>query len=310
MNMKNEVGTTGFSEINQARLHYHGYGFWYCEIALTGDCNFNCHYCNGFQSDVDHNEILTFIQSNSYSLRHVQLTGGEPTLYPHLSSVCKFITDKGVRVGLSTNGSADFEFYKSLNVDMFSISLDDYDYDTLIRRGYVDPCKIFSNIIKLSKIAYVNIGLVIDSINVDRIRDIICYILAMGVADIKLSISTKDEVTPSFGNLDFSKYPILNYRVNRFRQGLSMRGVQDSDSFKCHLVKNDVSIVGRYHYPCLVYAREGGKPIGSLKSNVRLNRTKWFAQHNPVNDPICKKYCMDFKCAFNRERHVLEQEFK
>lgn len=308
--MKNEVDVTGFSEINRARLYYHGYGFWYCEIALTGDCNFSCHYCNGLHSDIDYNEILTFIRSNSYSLRHVQLTGGEPTLYPHLSSLCRFIANNGIKVGLSTNGSADFNFYKSLNVDMFSISLDDYDCDILFRRGYNDPYKIFSNIMKLSKIAYVNIGLVIDSLNVDRIRDIIKYILSMGVADIKLSVSTKDQVRPSFGNLDFSKYPILNYRVNRFRQGLNMRGMYDVDSFKCYLVKNDVSIVGRYHYPCLVYAREGGKPIANLGTDVCLNRTRWFEQHNPAQDQICKKYCMDFKCAFNRERHLLEQGFK
>jgi MoaA/NifB/PqqE/SkfB family radical SAM enzyme len=304
----NEVGKTGFAEINQSRLHYHGYGFWYCEIALTGKCNFSCNYCNSLQSNVDHQEILSFIQKNAYSLQHVQLTGGEPTLYPQLSSFCKFITDHGVKVGLSSNGSADFEFYKKLSVDMFSISLDDYDNDILIKRGYLDPEKIIYNIKKLSKIAYVNIGLIIDSLNVDRIQNIISFILNLGVADIKLSVSTKDEIKPQFDlNLDFNKYPILNYRVDRFRRGLNMRGMYDSDDFKCHLVKNDISIVGKYHYPCLLYAREGGNPIGYLGDNVYFNRTRWFEQHNPINDPICKKYCMDFKCAFNRERHLLEQ---
>jgi len=91
----------------------------------------------------------------------------------------------------------------------------------------------------------VNVGLVIDSLNVDRIEEIIIYILNMGVNDIKLSVSTKDEVPLEklSGIKNYSAgYPILSYRANRFRTGLSMRGMLPEDTFKCALVKHDISL--------------------------------------------------------------------
>lgn len=294
---------TGFSEITQERLNFKN-GFWYCELAVTGNCNFSCTYCNKLKSFIDYNEIISFIDKYS-NLRHVQITGGEPYLYPKLRNLCEFIKSKNIKIGLSTNGSANLYFYQSLPIDMFSISLDDYDEKILLCHGYHNVQTIINNISQLSKSHYVNIGLVIDHLNVDRISEIIDFILFLGVHDIKLSVSTKDQVTPIFDDKDYSKYPILNYRIERFRQGINMRGILESDNFKCHLSQNDISIVGRNHYPCLVYAREGGSPIGLLKNDVMSDRQNWFKNHIPKLDPICKKFCMDFKCAYNRSANLL-----
>lgn len=290
---------TGFSEINENRLLYNGSGFWFCEIALTGACNFSCKYCNGLKGNTDIDLLKRFI--NQYQIKYIHLTGGEPTLYPDIIELCNLIKTKDIELGLSTNGSADFSLYKKLNIDKFSISLDDYDNDILLNRGYRYVEKIKDNIQRLSNQYYVNIGLVIDSININRIESIIYYILKLGVADIKLSISTKDNVIPTFGNSDYSKYPILNYRINRFKLGKNMRGIQDNEMFKCGLMLSDISIFNNKHYPCLVYARERGKEIGSLDGDVLISRKDWYNKHLPIEDPICKTYCMDFKCEFNRE---------
>jgi MoaA/NifB/PqqE/SkfB family radical SAM enzyme len=243
-----------------------------------------------------------FINQYKNSLRHIQLTGGEPTVYKDLGTLCDFIKKENheIKIGLSSNGSANYAFYDKLNVNMFSISLDDYDSSILKKRGYKNVNKIVGNIQQLSKDYYVNVGLVIDKLNCDRIEDIIDYILDLGVSDIKLSVSTKDVVFPNFGKKDYSRYPILNYRVNRFRNGKTMRGIPDCDHFKCELVKNDISIVGDKHYPCLVYAREGGQAIGFLNNFTYADRTAWYISHQPEKDTICKKYCMDFKCEYNR----------
>ena len=291
--------STGFSEINEDRLKYRDKGFWYCEIALTGQCNFNCSYCNRFKGDVDKNRLFKFIDQYKSTLRHIQLTGGEPTQYKDFVSLCKFITDKKIKLGISTNGSAAYCIYESIAANMFSISLDDYDFDILQIRGYKNIQVIIENIKLLAKITYVNVGLVVDSLNCNRIESVIKFILDLGVNDIKLSISTKDEVEPKFGNIDYSKYPILNYRVNRFRAGKSMRGISQYENFKCELLKNDISIVGDKHYPCLVYAREKGDAIGLLNESIYEDRLNWYKNHQPNKDKICQKYCMDFKCEFN-----------
>jgi organic radical activating enzyme len=298
-----EVDNTGFSEINSERCKYVGNGFWYCEILVTGKCNFNCHYCNRLTSDINFDDIINFIEKYQHSLKHIQITGGEPTLYNRLKDLCHFIKSKNIKIGLSTNGSADIEFYKSLGVDMFSISLDDYDLSILKTRGYENPEIIIETIRELSKSYYVNIGLVVDSLNVDRINHIIKYIISLGVSDIKLSINTKDEVKPIFDIVEevFERFPILSYRINRFIKNLNMRGIPEHVNFKCHLLKNDISIVGDFHYPCLVYKRECGDPIGLITDDVYNDRFKFFEKHTPKLDPICKTYCMDFKCAFNKE---------
>ena len=290
---------TGFSEITEERAKHTGDGFWYCELALTGACNFNCKYCNKFSAEIDVDVICKFIESEKQSLHHIQLTGGEPTQSPYLSHICKFIKDRDIKLGISTNGSADLAYYVSLNVDMFSISLDDYNVAILEIRGYKKVHKIIENIKRLSKLTYVNIGVVIDSMNCDRIELIVKYILSLGVHDIKLSISTHDEVKPVFSDFDYSKYPILNYRVNRFRRGLNMRGIND-DIIKCEIARSDISIVGTKHYPCLIYARESGEAIGDMTGDIKTDRSRWYKNHVPKLDPICKRYCMDFKCDFNR----------
>ena len=196
---------------------------------------------------------------------------------------------------MSTNGTFGIDNYSKLNIDIFSISLDDYDQNILINRGYKNPSKIIETIRELSKNFYVNVGLVIDNINISRLEDIIDFILDLGVDDIKLSTNTKNELIPKFKK-DYKEYPILNYRINNFKQNKQMRGFP---SKKCHIAKNDITIVGNKHYPCLIYFREGGKPINNLNKNVYEDRLIWFKNHNSQKDKICKKYCMDFKCEFN-----------
>jgi len=297
-----KIPETGFSEITNERVLYDDVGFWYCEIAVTGKCSFSCSYCNRLKSKIKIIQVYNFIEKYRDSLRHIQLTGGEPTEFVGVSDLCKFIRHRGIKIGLSTNGSANYDDYLALGVDMYSISLDDYDVGLLEKRGYKKPNEVISNIRKLSRQYYVNVGLVVDSTNVGRINSIIDFILRLGVSDVKLSVNTHDTVIPKFENKGYEKYPILNYRINRFRAGKLMRGLAEEDTFKCALSISDISIVGENHYPCLVYAREGGAPIGPMGENIKTDRITWYNNHNPYNDSICKKYCMDFKCEFNREK--------
>jgi len=296
---------TGFSEISAERLRFAGSGFWFCEIAVTGACNFACRYCNGLAGQVDLRQICDFVDDHAKTLRHIHLTGGEPTLYGGIIDLCDHIRTKGIRLGISTNGSAEHGLYERLDPDRLSISLDDFDDSILVSKGYRNPVKIRDNIRRLSTNRHVDVGLVVDSLNCSRVEQIVDYILGLGVADIKLSVSTKDEVWPVFGATDYSRYPILNYRVGRFRSGKGMRGIAETEDFKCALVKNDIGIVGDRHYPCLVYAREKGKHIGVLGGNVMEERRIWHDAHQPSTDPICSMYCMDFKCEFNREHHKM-----
>lgn len=297
MNSTNELNT-GFSEITQERLNYQGNDPWFAEVALTGKCNFRCTYCNRFSEELDVPAFEAWLGGLKTPLRHIQLTGGEPTVHPQFERLVALCRKHTEVLGLSTNGSWPIDKYLALPVDMFSISLDDYDLSVLRERGYREPAHLIVAIQALSRVRYVNVGLVIDERNVGRVEAIIDYILQLGADDVKLSISTKAMgLLPKFRE-DYEGYPILSYRVKRFNEGKPMRGYPAP---RCGIAKNDVTIVGEKHYPCLVYFREKGAAIGSVRDpNMLQQRAAWAAEHDCTKDPICSKYCMDFKCDFNR----------
>ena len=302
---------TGFSEITNERLFYTGENIWYLEVALTGKCNFNCVYCNRFKSELDVGSFYNLLDSHYSQIKHIQITGGEPTTHPKFMEIMHRCRDNAIHVGLSTNGSGNLLDYLNCEADMFSISLDDYDLSILEKRGYKKPQLVIDNIKALCAAKrYVNIGLVIDDLNYTRAEEIIKYILSLGVNDIKIATSTKSEYLPVIDG-NYEKYPILNYRVNRFKNGLDNRGNQSCDLVpECGIVKNDVTIVGNSHYPCLVYFREGGRPIGKINNssykNILNERALWAEHHDCSEDEICKKYCMDFKCEFNKALSNIE----
>lgn len=278
------------------RLRYRGQDPWYCEIAITGKCNFKCAYCNRFNADVDLKRLYAFFDSVS-GFRHIQITGGEPTKHFDFLEIMRRCRSHSLQLGLSTNGSAETSLYQGCGATRFSISLDDYDFGILRTRGYVEPELVVHNIKSLAKTHYVDVGIVVDGLNVDRIEDIVDYALSLGVADVKLSSSTRGGRIPVFEKT-YESYPILSYRVQRFRLGLDVRG-SSAVPTRCGIARNDVTIVGGDHYPCLVYFREGGRPIGAVSSDLMEQRRDWSLQHDCSSDPVCVKYCMDFKCAFN-----------
>ena len=163
-------------------------------------------------------------------------------------------------------------------VELFSISLDDFDDKNLYALGYNSQVtQIVNNIRDLSKLVYVNIGTVINSSNILRAEQIIKFILNLGVNDIKISIATNYGTSiPSLKDC-YKDYPILNYRVEKFKQMETMRGLCTNDASQCFLVKNDISVCGDKHYSCLVYAREGGEAIGSIHdADWYEQRVSWF----------------------------------
>ena len=56
------------------------------------------------------------------------------------------------------------------------------------------------------------------------------------------------------------------------------------------MVKDDVAIAGEYHFPCIIYLREGGNPIGKMSENFRRERIKWFKKQENI-----KRYKIDSK---------------
>lgn len=291
---------------------------WRCELILTHRCNFNCPYCRGMQKEDQRD--LTWDEARSVvrmwaqaGLKNIRFSGGEPTLWKDLPALVKFAKWAGIeRIAVSTNGSADFSLYHTLydmGVNDFSISLDGCCSSTAkIMNGGKDTWeKVKKNIQDLSKLTYVTVGVVLTDQNIGETSSIAKFASEeLGVADIRLITAAQEN--DSLKDLQIPKkvllsHPILNYRVKNFMGGRHVRGISQKDTFLCPLVLDDMAIMNGKHFPCIIYMREHGAPIGEVQDfdikRIRKERLEWFQNHNCYKDKICQKNCLDVCIDYN-----------
>ncbi len=290
---------------------------WRCEMILTNKCNFKCVYCRKFSiDDIPKKEALNIIKLwSDQGLKNIRFSGGEPTLYPDLLGLVFFAKECGIeRIALSTNGSASLEIYLKLifaGINDFSISLDSCCVSVSDKMSGADygMWDHVTHIIKmLSYLTYVTIGIVINEENINHCVDTIVFCDELGVSDIRIIPSAQfNQMLPLLKQVpghNMLDHPILNYRIINSLQGKSVRGIQNSDSHKCFLVLDDMAVMKNSylcHYPCIIYLREGGNPIGKIGKNMRKDRLKWMLNNNTHLNPICKKNCLDVCIEYNNK---------
>jgi len=294
---------------------------WRCELIITDRCNFHCPYCRGIKAglrgDISTTRAFQIIDTWAEGgLKNIRFSGGEPTLHHGLPMMIQYAKNRGVeRIAVSTNGSAALGVYGDLikaGCNDFSFSLDgccSTEIDKMSgSEGYFD--RIITNIRLLSEGVYVTVGIVITEENIEQIAKTIDYAHRIGVADIRIIPSAQFNKYPrDLMNLnsELLEHPILNYRINNLRNGRHVRGLRDSDSPKCYLVQDDMAVVGEYHFPCIIYLREMGQPIGKIDGDVRRERHDWFANHDCFQDSICHDNCLDVCIDFNNKARRMSQ---
>jgi len=97
-------------------------------VIFLGGCNFACHYCHNSDlisadsNTIDFAEVLKEIKEQVGFVDGVVITGGEPTLHPHLKTIIKEIKNLGLLVKLDTNGT-NSEILKDLDVDFIAMDI-------------------------------------------------------------------------------------------------------------------------------------------------------------------------------------------
>lgn len=295
---------------------------WRCEMLITSKCNFKCPYCRGTDKSAD----ISFDEAKRMvdiwvdgGLKNIRFSGGEPTIVPWLVDLVKYTKSKGVeRIAISTNGSAKRELYDELidaGVYDFSISLDAC-CATIgdMMAGNISGAwdKVVSNIEYISSKTYVTVGVVLTEDNIEDINTIIDYASnTLGVADIR--IITSAQWNKPFSNIEIpshilDKHPILKYRWENILKGRNVRGVTEKDNQKCPLMLDDMSVKGKYHYPCIIKMREGCEPIGEMSdiASVRQSRKDFYDKHDTSCDTICKNNCLDVCIDYNNKVRELQ----
>ena len=285
-----------------------------CELILTGRCNFQCPYCRRVGGkDMDQRQAENTVRLwCAQGLRNIRFSGGEPTLYPGLVGLVKLAKNLGCEhIAISSNGSARRATYDALldaGVNDFSISLDACcaaDGEAMAGvRGIWDT--VIENIRYLATKTYVTVGVVLTDANVDSVNDIIRFAHSLGVQDIRVIPAAQDGDRLRDIRVDadlLAVHPILKYRVENIIEGKPVRGLTDLDSSRCGLVLDDMAVMGESHYPCIIYMREGGAPIGKVGADMRRERQEWWLRHTPQRDPICSVNCLDVCVEYNN-RHA------
>lgn len=297
-----------------------------CEMILLEGCNFRCPYCRGLSDQIygiRRKKILSLeeIQRNidywceGLPLEALRFSGGEPTLHPDIVAAVAYAKTQGIqRIAISTNGSASWDLYQQLldaGVNDFSVSLDGCCSEVVeSMSGGIKGCfsVISENIRKLSERTYVTVGVVLLPESIQRTLDTVRYADSLGVSDIRLiSAAQWDQPIPALGQLEealLAKYPILRYRAKNFERGITVRGLTDEDSPRCGIMWDDSVIAGDYHFPCVIYMREKGQPVGKVGPNMRRERMEWAEAHDARKDPICRKNCLDV-CRDYNNRHAV-----
>lgn len=291
-----------------------------CEMIINEACNFRCGYCKGLGKQVFKNRIKKELSIGEIKrnidywspLENIRFSGGEPTIHKHLLSAVVYARDKMInRIAISTNGSANSGKYYDLiagGCNDFSISLDAADAltgDVMAGNIKGSWCKVVKNIEKLSAITYVTVGVVLNPKNINTFIEIVQFADSLGVSDIRVIPSAQwNEPLVELKKINqtiLNRHPILKYRVTNFINGKRIRGLDENSVSSCPLVWDDSVIAGNDHYPCVIYMREQGNPIGKVSDNMREDRIEWFNNTNTKQDIICSKNCLDVCVDYNKK---------
>lgn len=299
------------------------------EIIITENCQFSCPYCRGLKPEVfagraqkqmsldEVKRVIDLWSTNASGkpIKNIRFSGGEPTLHRNLREMVSYAKERGVeRIAISTNGASATDLYHDLidrGANDFSISLDACCAEVGDKmagnvKGAFD--KVAHNIKVISSRTYVTVGVVMTPENIAGLIETIKFADSLGVSDIRIiSAAQWNEPLPGLNQIPsaiLTKYPILRYRVSHFSKGVNVRGIGPDDPHRCGLALDDSVVAGGQHYPCVIYMREGGSPIGPVGPEMRADRAVWSATHSTIADPICRNNCLDVCVDYNRKFHA------
>ena len=75
-------------------------------------------------------------------------------------------------------------------------------------------------------------------------------------------------------------------------------------------VLDDMAAMGDSHYPCIIYMREGGRPIGKIGTGMRQERQRWYEDHDCTKDTICSGNCLDVCVEYNTKHESFNERNK
>ncbi len=313
-------------------------------VFVTPRCNLRCPYCKaagrggGRRAAHDLASFERLLDGlGGAPLRHLHLTGGEATLAPDLPAMVRAARARGVgRVSLTSNGTCGPARMLALveaGLDEARVSVDAADAAqgaALTGRpgawgASVATVRALAEARRAGGRCHVVVNTVVTRANRGSLHQLVAALLALGPDDLKLIT----EVDGREGLGDFpgaavvraglrallaarppAALPLLRLKLATVFDpdaiGLAGEPSRPGRRWRCLIPLTERTVDADAYYPCSVYLREGGAPLGPLgdpPARQRARSAAFAAEADCLADPICRRYCLHCTRAFNALAH-------
>jgi MoaA/NifB/PqqE/SkfB family radical SAM enzyme len=265
-------------------------------------------------------------------LRHLHFTGGEAALVRDLPDMVRLARARGVEhLSITSNGTLPADAYLELvdsGLDEVRISLDADEpalgEELTLRhsawRQTVRTIRGLSAARRPGKDFFLIVNTVVGRRNRHRLVEIVRFLLDLGPDDIKLITDVDTRGDAGFAAPELlagvagllagsppGAFPLLRRKVRTVfaPDAVGLETVAPHPrAWRCYIPLTERTVDAGHYYPCSVYLREGGRPLGRLDEpqTVQRARTAEFVRDGDcLNDPICRRYCLHCTRAFNAD---------
>jgi MoaA/NifB/PqqE/SkfB family radical SAM enzyme len=267
-------------------------------------------------------------------VQHIHCTGGEATMVEELPDMIMLARQKGILCSITSNGMAHPDVYERLviaGINEIRISLDSHepsDFDRLVRQpgAYERVVKTIKQLVSLrdahGHCPYVIINMCIGNQNRSRLAEFVEKSILLNPNDIKLITIVQERLTLGYfpekqdiiervshilQEFPSTAFPLLRYKLKTVFSsgGLGLKDLTSKQLIKnCFIPLTERTLDTTYYYPCSVYLREGGVPLGRIDEDDLETQQKkilhFIHESNCLEDPICREYCINCCRTFNQ----------
>jgi molybdenum cofactor biosynthesis enzyme MoaA len=286
----------------------------------------------------DRDTFARFLDSLDSPIEHLHFTGGEATLVRDLPHMMQAAKRRGVsHISVTSNGVSPVTPYEALieaGLSEVRISLDagePVQGAALTGRtgawtAAVDTIRRLAALRRAGANFFLIVNTVITMENRRDMANIVRFVMGLGVDDLKLIASV--DHTPVLGAFEEQReavkkveehlqtlppdaFPLLRLKLrtvfSQLAVGLADVEMERPDAWRCYIPLTERTVDRLFYYPCSVYLRESGEPLGRIDEppDEQRARTAAFVRDGRcLDDPICRRYCLHCTRQFNESANA------
>jgi MoaA/NifB/PqqE/SkfB family radical SAM enzyme/spore coat polysaccharide biosynthesis protein SpsF (cytidylyltransferase family) len=295
------------------------------ELSLTNECNLNCEWCSDKQLRKNRPGTLPYARFcnlvddlAAHGTRGLVLEGGgEPTLYPRFRDAVQYAVERGLAVGLITNGVL-FEYEDILpRMEWVRVSLDADTAEVFHRcKGKNEFHHVLENIRRMCECkgsCTIGIGYVVNKHNLAHLEDITLILSDYGADYLHLRpVIDHPDLRIDHDLLYLKKYEAGSFRV--LIHAMNENTVTGNNGLPCiaHSVSSVITADGSVFLCGRLNIHDWCEPIGNLNNasfhEIWTGHQRQQQSLQVTNPDFCRKWCPE--CRMTKYNILFSQSQK